>query len=56
MVAATKAADPRVIADVRRVAGYGADQLPSDPKELAGRLLSCVYMGTVNSSRETRER
>ncbi|EFJ48782.1 hypothetical protein VOLCADRAFT_90620 [Volvox carteri f. nagariensis] len=45
VVEAVKAGDPRVIADVRRVAG-----------QLAGRLLSCVYMGTVNSSYATRER
>ncbi|GFR45622.1 hypothetical protein Agub_g7029, partial [Astrephomene gubernaculifera] len=57
VVAAVKAGDPRVIADVRRVAGYPeGSPLPSDPRELAGRLLHCVYMGTVNSSKETRER
>ncbi|GIL46495.1 hypothetical protein Vafri_3475, partial [Volvox africanus] len=56
VVAAVRAGDPQVIDDVRRVAGYGSEELPSEPGELAGRLLSCVYMGTVNSSRETRER
>ncbi|GIL71251.1 hypothetical protein Vretifemale_1851 [Volvox reticuliferus] len=48
--------DFEVMNDVSRIAGYGPGELPENPRELAGRLLSCVYMGTVNSSRETRER
>lgn len=56
VVEAVRAGDPVVTADVRRVAGYGAGEGPADARELAGRLLSCVYMGTVNSSKETRER
>ncbi len=56
VVEAVRAGDPVVTADVRRVAGYGPGEGPADARELAGRLLSCVYMGTVNSSKETRDR
>lgn len=55
---ATEAAanDPQVAADVRRVGGFAQDApLPTAP-ELAARLLTTVYMGTENSSAETRQR
>ena len=52
----TQAGDERVTADIRRVGQYGdGEELPS-AQALAGRLLSTVYMGTVNSSDATRSR
>jgi NAD+ synthase (glutamine-hydrolysing) len=44
-----------VLADVRRIVG-DPDYLPTDPQELASRLLHTCYMGTKNSSRATRRR
>ena len=41
--------------DIRKITGE-ADYTPSDPRELAGRLLVTCYMGTVNSSVETYTR
>jgi NAD+ synthase (glutamine-hydrolysing) len=47
-----------VLSDVRRIcreegsSGY----TPTDAKELAGRLMHCCYMGTTNSSADTRRR
>jgi NAD+ synthase (glutamine-hydrolysing) len=50
--------DETVIADSRRVAGEAADSkyLAEDPKEFANRLFHTCYMGTSNSSAETRDR
>ncbi|GAO47416.1 glutamine-dependent NAD(+) synthetase with GAT domain-containing protein [Saitoella complicata NRRL Y-17804] len=47
-----------VIKDARRMAGEkeDSDWLPTDPKEFAGRIFHTCYMGTENSSKETRER
>lgn len=44
-----------VRADVRRIVG-DPDYVPTDPQELASRLLHTCYMGTKNSSRATRRR
>ena len=57
MAVAAAETDPGVAADVRRLNGGAPDAapLPSAP-ELASRLLTTVYMGTENSSGETRER
>jgi NAD+ synthase (glutamine-hydrolysing) len=48
----------QVIRDARRIVGEAEDSsyLPTDPAELAGRLLHTCYMATENSSRQTRER
>ena len=44
-------------ADARRIGQYTDDHSSIDhPQELANRLLTSVYLGTVNSSRATRAR
>jgi NAD+ synthase (glutamine-hydrolysing) len=55
VVAEARAGNEQVIADARRLLGE-EDYLPQDPAELAGRLLFTCYMGTQNSSAETRRR
>ena len=42
--------------DARRVGQYSDGERIESASDLAGRLLTTVYMGTVNSSRETQER
>ncbi|KAJ3908143.1 hypothetical protein F5879DRAFT_794269 [Lentinula edodes] len=55
---AARRADKQVIADARRIAGEPEDSgyIPSDPREFAGRIFHTCYMGTENSSAETRSR
>lgn len=55
--AATKG-NKEVIADARRMANVDADSdyLPTDPKEFAGRIFHTCFMGTENSSNDTRSR
>ena len=50
--------DQQVISDARRIAGEpeGSDYIPSDPREFANRIFHTCYMGTENSSSETRKR
>lgn len=50
--------ETQVIVDARRIAGEpeDSDYLPLDPKEFAGRIFHTCYMGTENSSAETRRR
>ncbi|KAG8884093.1 glutamine-dependent NAD(+) synthetase [Tulasnella sp. 332] len=50
--------DKQVIADGRRIAGEPNESiwLPTDPRDLAGRIFHTCYMGTENSSVETRRR
>lgn len=50
--------DVQVIADARRIAGEAedSDYIPVDPKEFANRIFHTCYMGTENSSVETRRR
>ncbi|EJD07304.1 glutamine-dependent NAD synthetase with GAT domain-containing protein [Fomitiporia mediterranea MF3/22] len=47
-----------IIADARRIAGAPEDSsyVPTDPNQFCQRILHTCYMGTVNSSAETRER
>ena len=47
-----------VIADARRIAGEpeNSDYVPLDPKEFCGRIFHTCYMGTSNSSADTRNR
>ena len=45
-----------VIQDAQRITGKGDDWQPDDPRELARALLHTCYMGTENSSKETRNR
>lgn len=43
--------------DVRRVGQYKeGEQVAPSAQELASRLFATVYMGTINSSSETRNR
>jgi NAD+ synthase (glutamine-hydrolysing) len=50
--------DERVIADARRIVGepHDSNYIPSEPKEFASRIFHTCYMGTENSSIETRRR
>ncbi|KAK7687710.1 glutamine-dependent NAD(+) synthetase [Cerrena zonata] len=50
--------DQAVIADARRIAGEPQDStyLPSDPLDFANKVFHTCYMGTENSSAETRGR
>ena len=47
-----------MIPDARRIVGEpeGSDYVPTDARELCGRILHTCYMGTENSSAETRGR
>jgi NAD+ synthase (glutamine-hydrolysing) len=47
-----------VIADARSIVGGPVDSeyIPSDPREFCGRIFHTCYMGTENSSAETRNR
>lgn len=51
-----QAGDEKVEADARRVGQFSASESVGTAHELAGRLLTTVYMGTVNSGKETRDR
>ncbi|RUP44369.1 carbon-nitrogen hydrolase [Jimgerdemannia flammicorona] len=50
--------DIQVIKDARRMTGEPEDSeyLPTDPREFANRIFHTCYMGTENSSQETRVR
>jgi len=50
--------DKQVIADARRIAGEKENSayVPTDPREFAGRIFHTCYMGTENSSTETKKR
>jgi NAD+ synthase (glutamine-hydrolysing) len=50
--------DKQVIADARRMTGEAEDStyIPSDPREFSNRIFHTCYMGTENSSAETRKR
>lgn len=45
-----------MLSDARRVGGYGPEEVVSDARDLASRIFVTVYMGTENSSAETKER
>ncbi|KAJ7281635.1 hypothetical protein C8J57DRAFT_1298220 [Mycena rebaudengoi] len=55
---AARRGDQQVIGDARRIAGepVDSDYIPSDPREFANRIFHTCYMGTENSSAETRQR
>jgi len=57
-VDAARSGNTQVIADARRIAGEPEDSnyVPSDARELCGRIMHTCYMGTENSSVETRGR
>ena len=56
VVKAIQSGDATVLQDARRIAQYSEGERVDDAKALAGRLFTTVYMGTVNSSKETRDR
>ncbi|KAH7885842.1 hypothetical protein F5I97DRAFT_1936802 [Phlebopus sp. FC_14] len=55
---AANRADKQVIADARRIAGEPEDSsyIPSDPRDFCNRVFHTCFMGTENSSAETRQR
>ncbi len=55
LVKQAQAGNQQVIADVRRIVGI-ADYELNDPRDLANRIFVTCYMGTENSSAETRRR
>lgn len=52
---AVKNGDQQVLEDARRIVNDNS-YIPKDPKELASRVFVTCYMGTENSSEETRKR
>ncbi|CED83047.1 glutamine-dependent nad synthetase with gat domain-containing protein [Phaffia rhodozyma] len=58
VVEACDRGDQQVISDARRIAGEPEDStyIPSDHKEFAGRIFHTCFMGTENSSKDTRQR
>lgn len=48
--------DEQVKADAIRIGKYSNGEYPTNPKEFAKRIFYTVYMGTENSSEETRSR
>jgi NAD+ synthase (glutamine-hydrolysing) len=58
VVEAAKAGNKHVITDARRMAGEPEDStyIPSDPTEFCNRIFHTSYMGTENSSTDTRRR
>jgi NAD+ synthase (glutamine-hydrolysing) len=58
MESVRRGSDAQVIADARRIVGEpeGSDYVPTDARELCGRIMHTCYMGTENSSAETRGR
>ncbi|KAK9815368.1 hypothetical protein WJX72_002356 [[Myrmecia] bisecta] len=56
LVKAVQAGDAELEAEVRRVGQYANAEPIASAAELANKLLCTVYMGTVNSSMDTRQR
>jgi NAD+ synthase (glutamine-hydrolysing) len=58
VVDAAKSGNEQVIKDLRRIAGEPENStwLPETPQEFCNRIFYTCYMGTVNSSTETRQR
>ncbi|KAH8832775.1 hypothetical protein DL96DRAFT_1458937 [Flagelloscypha sp. PMI_526] len=58
VAAAASRGSGQVIADARRIAGEPEDSmyLPTDPQEFCSRIFHTCYMGTENSSTDTRDR
>lgn len=45
-----------MVADLRAILGNAEDELPRTPQEICGKLLWTCYMGSKNSSEDTRRR
>lgn len=58
VMAGVQEGNEQVIKDIRRIAGESVDStwLPSNPQEACNRIFHTCYMGTKNSSKETRSR
>ncbi|TDL23905.1 glutamine-dependent NAD synthetase with GAT domain-containing protein [Rickenella mellea] len=58
VVEASSRGDKQVIDDARRITGEpeGSTYVPSDPREFSNRIFHTCYMGTENSSADTRRR
>jgi hypothetical protein len=56
VVQAIEAGDAAVLTDARRIGRYAEGEAIGSARELAGRLFTTVYMGSQNSSSETRDR
>jgi hypothetical protein len=58
MESVRRGSDAQVMADARRIVSEpeGSDYVPTDARELCGRIMHTCYMGTENSSVETRGR
>ncbi|KAJ8662222.1 NAD+ synthetase [Lichtheimia ornata] len=56
VVKAAGEGNEQVIADARRLVGGKEDYIPTDPQEFANHIFYTCYMGTSNSSNETRKR
>jgi len=58
VVKACKEGNEQVLSDVRRICGEQEDSkwLPQEPQEVASKIFVTCYMGTENSSEETRSR
>ncbi|OWA53461.1 Glutamine-dependent NAD(+) synthetase [Hypsibius exemplaris] len=55
VVSSIEAGDQQVLTDVRKIVADAA-YTPTDPRELCSRILHTAYLGTVNSSEETKKR
>lgn len=58
VVKACREGNEQVLNDVRRICGegQGSKWIPKEPQEVSGKLFVTCYMGTENSSQETRTR
>jgi NAD+ synthase (glutamine-hydrolysing) len=58
VVAACKDGNQQVISDVRRICGEpeGSTYIPPTPQEFCNKIFHTTYMGSLNSSQETRKR
>ena len=55
VIQAVERGDETALANVRRITGE-SDYVPTDPSELCNRVLVTCYMGSENSSEETKTR
>jgi len=51
-----EAGDKQVLEDARRIGGYSEGESPAGADEFASRIFHTMYMGSENSSKETRSR
>ena len=56
VVDAVAAGNHQVEEDARRIGQYKAEEHVDDAQQLASRVFTTIYLGTVNSSEETRSR